>query len=175
MTEVFLHTRVTVVEEPFAIAEYDKEGIDRPDEVEWCMKSDIAPTSVFIYTSLSTSTFRARGLAKRDSFTKDLSNSNSKTVSPKIWNNEKPNRRVFSKYSSNFFYVEFFFYRLGVLMSVYAGCVYADFCPVRMTWFLGDRYHYFFIGIRLRTKATYKFYISDALLKKWNFTIPDLE
>jgi len=47
-------------------------------------------------------------------------------------------------------------------MPVYAGCVYADFWPVRRTRFLGDRYHYFFIGKRLRTKATNKFYISDV-------------
>jgi len=47
-------------------------------------------------------------------------------------------------------------------MPVYAGCVYADFCPVKRTRFHGDRYHYFFVGKKLRTKATYKFHISDV-------------
>jgi len=46
-----------------------------------------------------------------------------------------------------------FFYRLGEPLPVHAGCVNADFCPVRRTRFLGNRYHYFFIGKRLRTKA----------------------
>jgi len=69
---------------------------------------------------------------------------------------------VLSKYSSIFFS---FLCRILFLPSwcVYAGCVYADFRPVRRLRFLGDRYHYFFIGKRLRTKATYKFYISDVL------------
>ena len=47
-------------------------------------------------------------------------------------------------------------------MLVYAGCVNADFCPVQRTRFLGDRYHYFSVEKRLRTKATYKFYISEV-------------
>jgi len=38
------------------------------------------------------------------------------------------NRRVFSKYYRIFcFYFEYIFYRLGVFMPVYAGCVNADF------------------------------------------------
>ena len=59
------------------------------------------------------------------------------------------NRRVFSKYSRIFCSCfEYIFYRLGVFMPVYAGCVNADFCPERRTRSLGDRYHYFFIGKR---------------------------
>jgi len=54
------------------------------------------------------------------------------------------------------------FFTFLVFIPAYAGCVKADFCPVGRTRFLCDRYHYFFTGKKLRTKATYKFYISDV-------------
>jgi len=64
------------------------------------------------------------------------------------------------------FHAEFFFLPSW---CVYAGCVYADFRPVRRMRFLDDRYHFFFAGKTLRKKATYKFYISDVFCPDWIF------